>query len=177
MNIITLRRGETVRDDPTGTLITLDEEVLRLSLPDGSGCPYLQTTPLACTIHGSHPLECRVLSCTDPRALMDIYTTNRLQRVDLLGEESELIAAARYHDETFPAKHILDIARRIAKEIKHGMPKDCRQDIETLTDIASRERAFRMTLLEHTQIPSTHLPFLLGRSIPTLVTPLGLKLS
>ncbi len=179
-HVITLRRGETVHDNPTGKITTLQNEVLRLCAPDGKGCPYLQEVPKdqpsSCSIHGTHPLECRTLSCTVPSALQSIYTNTRLKRVDLLGKESDIYAAVRYHDETFPAKLIFDLASHIADRIKHKTQSQCRAEITRLSDLASHEHAFRLTLLERTSIPESHLFFLLGRPIPTLVAPLGLSI-
>ncbi|MBU1610782.1 MAG: YkgJ family cysteine cluster protein, partial [Proteobacteria bacterium] len=98
-HLITLRRGEMVRDQPTSSIVALDEEILKIRGKENSSiCLFFQANPAGCSIYERRPAECRALSCSDPAPLKAMYKQDRLTRSDLLPEGHPLLELVDEHD-------------------------------------------------------------------------------
>lgn len=85
--LFTLRKGEIALEPIENKKITLEEELIKIR-PDRNrdwACIHLSEDGGACDIYETRPVECRLLKCWDPRALLARYQEDRLTRKDLFG--------------------------------------------------------------------------------------------
>lgn len=161
-SLITLRRGETVRDNVTGGLTTLDTEMVRVG-PAGETptCPFFRE-PGQCLIHDQSPAECRALFCAAPEALTAMYRTDRVCRLDLLpagGPGRELVAA---HEARCPAGEAVRLC--LAARASEGAGRD-------LNEMLRFDAALRELCVTRGAVARDELDFHFGRALSLVVAP------
>ena len=160
--LVSLRKGEWVRDDVRGVLCQQEQERIKLA-GAGSGahpwrcCQYHSEAGLAqCAIYERRPAQCAALFCQAPQALENLLTyENPLSRAEAcraLGQGNaklpvtlwlELAAA---HEEQNPVAPALDLAARMG-----FAPKDSYCDVATASEAgggAAPDAAARAALME-----------------------------
>jgi Fe-S-cluster containining protein len=86
-DLMTLRKGEKVRDDVKGELIELAGEIIKVKGRDNAWtCIYFDAEDHRCRIYANRPIECRTLDCRDTAPLEAMYARGRLSRRDLLSD-------------------------------------------------------------------------------------------
>lgn len=160
-HLITLRRGETVRENVAGGLAELEREMVKIggNGPDWT-CRLYQPAMRTCLIHKHRPAECRALFCDAPESLKALYNRDRLVRADIIDPNGALWELITFHDQTFPTQAACALAREAA-----GNAAEARAQ---LADMVEREQAFRAAFLERAQVDPAELDFYFGRSLAVL---------
>ena len=167
-HLVTLRRGETVRENVAGGLAALEREMVKLGNcgPDWV-CRLYQPDIQACLLHPHRPAECRALFCDAPEGLQALYARYRLTRADIVGMDGALGELIVFHDQAFPAGEACALARAAATGDQEALA--------LFTDMAEREQAFRAAFLERTRADRAELDFYFGRSLAALAQAYGLR--
>ena len=170
-HLVTLRRGETVRENVAGGLAALEREMVKIGNcgPDWT-CRLYQPGRQACLLHPHRPAECRALFCDAPEGLQALYARDRLTRADIVAASGALWELITFHDQAFPAGEACALARQAATGDQEALAR--------LADLIDRERAFRAAFLERTRpglADPAELDFYFGRSLAMLASAFGLK--
>lgn len=166
-HLITLRRGEPVRENVAGGMAVLGEEMVKIGgLGQDWTCRLYQPAERACLIHAHRPAECRALFCEAPEGLAALYTHDRLTRADIVGGNGALWELILYHDQAFPAEAACALARAAAEGDAEALAR--------LADLAGRESAFRTAFLTRSQTDPAELDFYFGRPLTVLARAFGL---
>ncbi len=190
--LVTLRRGETVRENVSGGLVILDCEMVKIAGTGSSWtCSLYHHDHRACLIHAHRPVECQALSCEAPEALAAIYASDRLTRADIIGRDGALWELITFHEQTFPATTACALARAAVPGVPGatacaatpGAPgAAARPEVShpeeallQLAEMIDREHAFRAAIKERTQATEAELDFYFGRSLAVLAQAYGLR--
>jgi len=166
--LVTLRRGETVRENVAGGLVRLESEVVKVAgLGQAPACLFHDHAARACLIHARRPAECRALFCEDTSALESLYRRDRLTRGDILDQGGGLWELVSFHDRTFPA----DMASELSRKAAVGR----REAFDSLVELSRAEESFRRAFMEKTGIESLELDFYFGRSLARVCAPFGMR--
>jgi len=167
---VTLRQGETVREDISGGLDELKKEIVKVAGQEQSFvCGFYDRTLSSCRIHVNRPAECRALFCENTTAIRKMYSRERLTRADIMDTGGALWELIAFHDQAFPATMAVSLARKASV----GQ----RQARESLLELAETEGHFRRTFLEKTGTTPEELDFYFGRSLARICSPFGLRLT
>ncbi|MES0362519.1 MAG: YkgJ family cysteine cluster protein, partial [Desulfobacteria bacterium] len=99
IHVYTLRKGEVIRniDD---SLMILEGEMIKIK---GEGetwsCMLYDDNEKACKIYQDRPAECRALKCWDPRDLIEVMATPRLQRTNLINQDDGILKIIEAHEQ------------------------------------------------------------------------------
>jgi len=152
-DLITLRAGEPVFDQPSGGLAVLKAEMVKLRGRGGDwACLYFEPDGAGCAIYEHRPAECRALKCWDTSDLAAMYERGRITRARILGPGAMDIVAG--HEARCPVSRAVNLAVSGA-----GMELSAMYDYDT---------ALRETLTERGASPH-ELDFLLGRPLRRVV--------
>jgi len=154
--LITYRKGEWIYDNVAGTLIKLNQEILKPVMKNA--CIFYQPDNYSCAIYNNRPIECRILLCTDPEPLTKMYQNNRLSRNDIFAAESPLLELIEYHESNCPLNELPQSSKGLTKKIQ-----------EKLKKMIQFEYHFRYTLFKQTGMQQSDMNFLLGRPIEMLL--------
>lgn len=168
-HLITLRRGEMVRDQPTSSIVALDEEILKIRGKENSSiCLFFQANPAGCSIYERRPAECRALSCSDPAPLKAMYKQDRLTRSDLLPEGHPLLELVDEHD------HRCDPAElgRLCQQVLESQDQDV---INVIGGMLTYDRELRTMVMKKAKLPAETMNFLFGRPLNKVLEGFGLK--
>jgi Fe-S-cluster containining protein len=165
--LLTLRRGEAVRDNVAGRVMDLPEEMVRLkSDPDSGACIMLQGEN-HCLVYDRRPLQCRALKCWDTSELERIYSRNRAARTDLIPEESALAEIIREHERGCFLPDLRDAVESLRREGGGAA-------VERIGEMLWRDRWFRDYLRENTGAGEDVLQFLLGVPLEEILQRMGI---
>ncbi len=166
--LLTLRRGEPVRDNVAGRVVDLSEEMVRLkSDPDSGACIMLQGEN-HCLVYKRRPLQCRALKCWDTSELERIYRRNRVARTDLIPEGSALAEIIREHERGCFLPDLRDAVERLRQEGGGAA-------VERIGEMLRRDRWFRDYLWENAGAGEEVLDFLLGAPLEDVLQRLGIE--
>lgn len=100
---ITLRSGEFVHNQVTGSYEPLEQEIVKLR---GTGlswsCSKLELDGNNCLIYANRPVECAVLKCWDTKELEDMFDKDRMTRADIIPEGHPLLEVIEAHEVECP---------------------------------------------------------------------------
>lgn len=172
-HLVTLRRGQGVTDNVTGTVGPSAEELVKLRpKPGGRACMFYHEPP-ACAIHEASPVECRALFCDDPAALAALYAADRLARADILDPADPLAELCAHHEAETDLVRLAELCRRAVAGDDAAR--------EQARAVARFDAAFRELLPKRLGLAPDTLPFYLGwplaEALPILraaLTPGGL---
>jgi Fe-S-cluster containining protein len=166
-HLLTLRRGEPVRDNVAGRAVELSQEMVRLkSDPESGACVMLQGEN-HCLVYNRRPVQCRALKCWDTSELERIYCRNRAGRLDLIPEESALAEIVREHERGCFLPDLREEVERLRREGDGAAA-------ERVGDMLSRDRWFRDYLRENAGAGEDMLQFLLGVPLEAILLRLGI---
>lgn len=184
-DLVTLRKGELVRDDVVGTLLPLPEECVKIAPVSGSEswiCRFLkQEEPdqeAECQAYGFRPAQCRALDCTNTEAIAALYSHDRASREVVLkaaGAPSAWLALLPAYEEMCAYERIAPLARLVLPPINPGTPAE-KEATEALLETVRYDISFRRLCVERGYIPAGVLPFLLGRPLSETLDMFGLAL-
>lgn len=100
-DLMVLRRGEVVRDQPQGGGLTaLGQEIIKIRGRDGGWtCMYYDDGASACGRYAWRPQECRRQDCEATQAIAAFYERDRLTRFDIMPEGGRLAELAYAHED------------------------------------------------------------------------------
>ncbi len=167
-DLITFRRGELVRDQISGNLVALDEEIVKLHGRDTANwtCRFLNMVDHLCFIYENRPAECRALDCWHPEEISAMYDKERITRFDILGADSGLAELIRVHEESCGYAALERLAARFDEDpaAREGFAEAVRFDM-----------AFRAVVQEKASLPADELAFYFGRTLGDTAHMFGLR--
>ncbi len=166
--LVTIRKGEIVRDPKSGSLMRTEEEMIKLK---GSGadwcCILFDAVQDRCTRYEYRPVQCRAMACWDTAEIERVMKAPRLNREDLLSGIEGLWALVKDH------------ARRcglgVAGELSGAAGRGQEKAGARLMEMLRYDRALR-ELLQERGTDSEQLDFLLGRPLDRLLEGFGMRL-
>jgi Fe-S-cluster containining protein len=170
--LLTLRRGETARDNlHGGGLVELRHEVIKLR---GQGdewiCVAFDIARKGCRIYAQRPLECRTLQCWAPQALAALSSGPHLTRGELLTGRPELLELIATHEARCGWREL----RALVSALRAA--RDRARVLEELAAMLRFDAALREAAVER-GLSNALLPFLLGRPLAQLLpATFGLRL-
>ncbi|MFW5722226.1 MAG: YkgJ family cysteine cluster protein [Desulfohalobiaceae bacterium] len=167
-DLLTLRKGERVRDNVRGGVIDLDHEVVRVRSNAGSSaCCFYDPVEKGCAIYAQRPLECRVLKCWEPAGLMSMYDRDRVGRLELIPGGSALGELILEHEQHCG---ILEV-----RELVTGATSGLEKALKGLADMLRFDASLRRGLQDRTGASDQVLEFLFGRPLPRILPVYGLR--
>lgn len=168
-DLFTLRKGEIGLDPLSNEKIILEEEIIKIR-PDKSrdwACVHLLPDN-TCGIYEKRPVECRLLKCWDPKALLARFQEDRLSRMDLFSEVEGLGDLIQDHEIRCSYEKIRKLAARLGED--SGAVKE-------LGDIIFYDKNIREVLAEKKPSMESLLDLLFGRPLlETLPSLLDLRI-
>ena len=156
--LVTLRRGQGVTDNVTGTVGPSPDELVKVRpVPGGRACSLYRDPP-ACAIHDASPVECQALFCDDPARLAALYAKNRLTRADILPPGGEAAALCAQHEAETDLTRLTALCRL-------ALAGDDAARGKALA-MAHFDAACRDLLPKRLGIEAAALPFYLGSPLP-----------
>lgn len=177
-DLVTLRAGEPVMDQPRGLASRLAAEAVKIrgmdSPPDGRTwtCCFYRPEDRACAIYDTRPAECRALFCDDPSRLEAMYERDRITRADILPPGHPLLDLIAEQEARCPAGRVVDLAEAILR----AEPQGRRALADQLAPLIAWDRQVRAALAGKAGPLSAAEHFLLGRPPHQVLAPLGLDL-
>ncbi len=161
-DIVTLRAGERVFDQPAQDIRQLDREMLKIKGRDGSWtCRYLSPESNTCGVYATRPAECEALFCRDVEPLKAMYDKDRLTRADLIPEGHPLVELMAEHDRRCAPARL----EELAKAAREGD----REAGEALREMVAYDREVRRLVPGKTGMDPEMLDFLFGRPARVLL--------
>ncbi|MDD4953106.1 MAG: YkgJ family cysteine cluster protein [Desulfovibrionaceae bacterium] len=169
-DLVTLRAGEPVHDQPRGAVLALDSEVVKIRpAPGSAACVFYQAQDSACGIYPDRPLECRLLDCRDTSAIEAEYHRDRLSRADALGPDNPLLELVREHEKNCPAGRLAELVHAL-----DGV--DAQSAALELGRMLRYDAEMRRLSLERAGLSPDQLDFFFGRAPEEVLGPLGVRL-
>ncbi len=167
-DLVTFRRGELMRDQITGELVPLDEEIVKLRGRDTQTwtCCFLNVVDHLCFIYADRPAECRALDCWNPEEITAMYDKDRVTRADILGEDSGLAELILVHEEKCGYVTLERLAAAFDTDASAR---------ETFIEAVRFDMAFRAVVQEKASIPANELEFFFGRTLADTAHMFGLR--
>ncbi|MEF2144014.1 MAG: YkgJ family cysteine cluster protein [Desulfovibrionaceae bacterium] len=166
--LMTLRLGEMVYDQPLGKVVPLVEEIIKVrSAPDSSACVFFNADTKSCAVYENRPAECRVLLCENTDALRAMYEKDRLNRDHLLPQGHPLRALLEDHDQRSATGLLVSLARKITEGDQ--------QAVNHMGEIIAYDEELRRLLPEKTGLDPETMNFLLGRPVAQILRGFGLE--
>jgi len=167
-DIVTLRPGERVFDQPAQNILPLDEEILKIKGRDNTWtCRFYSPDGQNCGIYETRPEECEVLFCLDTEPLAAIYNKNRLTRADLLPADHPLMELVVEHGNRCAPKDM----EAVAKKAREG-DADAGRELQEMVMYDMEMRR----LMEEKGGPAAELTdFLFGRPLRVLLGYMNIK--
>lgn len=167
-DIVTLRPGERVFDQPAQNILPLEEEILKIKGRDNAWtCKFYSPDGQNCGIYETRPLECELLFCLEPEPLTAIYNKNRLTRTDLLPADHPLVELVTEHN------------KRCAPLIMEEAAKKAREGDEkagtALMEMVLYDMEMRRLMQERGGAVGEMTDFLFGRPLRVLLGTMNIK--
>ena len=165
-SLVTVRRGEFVRDTVKGGLAVIEEEIIKVREHKEGGCVFYEREAEGCTVYDQRPLECRALQCWDTAQFMKVYLEPKVIRKDVVSE-GVLLGLINKHDErcSYAALHEHVQAIQGRGEVA----------IDAIIDLMRFDYELRPFVAHKLGIPMEEMDFYFGRPLFQTVVMFGLK--
>lgn len=165
-SLVTIRRGEVVRDTVKGGIAVVEEEMVKFREHKDGGCVFYEKEGERCTVYNRRPLECKALQCWDTAQFMEVYQEPKAIRKDLVSE-GVLLGLIEKHDEkcSYAALHEYVRAIQGTGEVA----------IESIIDLMRFDYELRPFVADKLGIPMEEMEFYFGRPLFQTVIMFGLK--
>lgn len=172
-NLFTIREGEPAYDNIQRRVAPAATDIIKIkgAARNDATCLFLDQGQVACTIYDHRPMECRLLSCWDTRALVDVYDKRRITRNDLLSRFPALIDLVAEHQTRCDYRRMGQLAARV----RQG--EDAGQATESLLELIRYDQSLRLLTVERSRLDSDLLEFLFGRPAYMTIRYFRLRLS
>ncbi len=164
-DLITLRKGEPAYDPVNGSVVFLEEEMIKIRGHRKIGaCIFYDENTNSCAIYQWRPLECRVLKCWDTSALEGVYMRNLLKRNHLIPEGSTLARLIDEYEEVLGIKQLASTLVDLSKG-RHHMATTLQGHIDC-------DLAFRRAVMKDFPVSVEDLDFFFGRPLSDIIVPM-----
>ncbi|MEW6665986.1 MAG: YkgJ family cysteine cluster protein [Thermodesulfobacteriota bacterium] len=167
-SLLTIRKGEMVRDNIRGTLTLTDREMIKVRERKGAGrgCLFYDDQGKACRIYSHRPLQCAVLKCWDTKEFMRVFEGPKLARASLI------------HDETL--RGLLDVhekrcSYRLLESCVRDIPKRGEEAVKRVMELLRFDFHLRNLVCTKLGIDEGEMDFLFGRPMVDTIVMFGLK--
>lgn len=155
--LATVRFGETVRDNRTGTVEPSSLEMINIRAKSDTGaCMLYSESDKACSIYESRPRQCRLQECWNPDLSVEAVETP-LTRRDLLEKTGDLWKIIMRHEERCSHDRLRRSMARL--EATRG------QSVDEVIDILRFDHHVRQFVSEKFGLAEDTLDFVLGRPL------------
>jgi Fe-S-cluster containining protein len=171
--LFTIRQGEPAYDNIRRSIMPAVTDIIKVKRASDNDvtCFFLNQERVGCGIYESRPVECRVLTCWDTRAIMAMYDQERLTRNDLLSRLAALNDLVAEHQERCGYEKVAGWAERLKKG--PGRP----EAVEALLDVIRYDQSLRQVAVTRTRLEPGLLEFLFGRPLSVTIRMYGIKLA
>ena len=171
--LFTIRQGEPAYDNIRRCIAPAATDIIKVkgAADNDATCIFLDQERVGCEIYESRPVECRVLTCWDTRAIMAMYDRERLTRADLLSRLPGLNDLVTEHQERCGYEQVAIWAERI----KSG--QDAEQAVEALLHAIRYDQSLRQVAVTRAHLDPGLLEFLFGRPLSVTIRMFRLKLA
>lgn len=167
-DIVTLRPGERVFDQPAQRLLKLDSEIVKIKGRDNTWtCLFFSPEGNACGIYETRPVECELLFCRDTAPLAAMYEKDRLTRADILPQGHPLLELVAEHE----ARCAPPLVEETAKAAREGDPDAG----ATLREMVLYDREMRRLVAEKSGMDRGVNEFLFGRPLTVLLKAMNIN--
>lgn len=167
-DIVTLRVGEWVYDQPRQEVVPLTTEMLKIKGRGGTWtCLYLSPESNLCGVYATRPAECEALFCEDTAPLQAMYGKDRLSRTDLLPEGHPLLELMAEHD--------LRCAPSRMEELAKAARGGDQEAGEALKEMVAYDKEMRRLVSQKSGMPAELNDFLFGRPLRVLLGAMNIK--
>jgi len=168
-HLLTLRPGELVHDQPTGKILQLDGELVKIrDAETGSACCFYAPADKSCAIYPRRPAECRALECAAPEPLKEMYEKDRLSRRDLLPEGHPLLELLEAHDEKCSPYRLSELADKVLASGDEAA-------VSEIGEMLAYDQEIRSQVTRRAGLPEGADLFLFGRPLTPVLTGFGLR--
>lgn len=166
--LVTLRRGEPVRDPRQGKAHFLTDERIKIKEKPGTNeCVFFDPASCLCTIYENRPIQCRAQACWDPSSFNELSEIPYLTRRDILADVELLMDILQEHDRKCSFETLHALFQRLSRG----------EDVASeIIDLVSYESHFRKFVANQLNIPDSVLDFVFGRSLESLLPLFGCRL-
>lgn len=165
--VYTLRKGEFVRnlDD---TLMILDEEMIKIK---GEGnawsCLLYDDGNKSCKIYRNRPVECRALKCWDPEDLIKTMARPRLQRMDLISPDDDILKVIGAHEQRCNYENLESSIMRLQQP-------DSEKAVQQILELLQYDHHVRRFMTDNLNMDPNETDFFFGRPLATTIRRFGL---
>jgi Fe-S-cluster containining protein len=171
--LFTIRQGEPAYDNIRRSISPAATDIIKVkgAADNDATCIFLDQERVGCEIYESRPVECRLLTCWDTRAVMAMYDQERLTRADLLSRLPGLKDLVTEHQERSGYEQVAAWAGRIKND-----PGDAAA-IEALLHAIRYDHSLRQVAVTRARLDPGLLEFLFGRPLSATIRLFGIKLA
>lgn len=171
--LLTIRQGEPAFDNVRGVVSPAPSDIIKIkgASPADATCRFLDQEAVGCTIYDHRPVECRVLTCWDSRAITEMYERDRLTRDRLLARLPGLSDLVAEHQERCNYQEIGRLAERIKSDQDNNG-----EGVEALLAIVRYDQSIRQVTVERTRLDQGLLDFLFGQPLTETLRRFKVKL-
>lgn len=167
-NLMTIRKGEGVRDNIHEELMSAPVEMIKIKEKKGvqGGCIFYLEQDKSCAIYDHRPLQCSAFLCRDTREFLRIYESEKLLRRDIVEDET-LLGLIEAHEERCSYALLEDLVKKI--------PSQGEVALEALLDLLRFDYELRPFVSQKLGIDSAEMDFFFGRPLNQTIAMFGLR--
>ncbi|MDI6709852.1 MAG: YkgJ family cysteine cluster protein [Bacillota bacterium] len=168
-DLITIRKGELVFDPAAGGLRPAERELVKVR---GRGaewtCRFFDDKARACTIYEHRFLECRLLKCWDPSALLSVIGRNTIARADIINPGDPILKVIEMHERECPSEEVQELIAGLSRG------EDGIQTMKKLAGLARKDRAIRSYAISELGLRGEFELFIFGRPLASILRAHGI---
>jgi Fe-S-cluster containining protein len=167
-SLLTIRKGEMVRDNIRGAMTVTDREMVKVREMDGKsgGCLFYDEDDQACRIYLQRPLQCAVLKCWDTEDFMKVFEGPKLTRETLIQDET-LRGLMEVHEKRCGYNLLEDLVR--------GIEKQGEEAVRRIMELLRFDFHLRPFVSRKLGIDEGEMDFIFGRPMVDTIAMFGLK--
>ena len=167
-HLVTIRKGEFVRDNVRGGIIPADQEMIKVREKKGHGgaCVFYDGGETACAIYEKRPAQCASLKCWDTTEFMDLYQHPKLRRQDIV-ESGVLLGLMEEHEKRCSYAALYDHVCRISDQGDKA--------VEEILELLKFDFHLRPFLAQKLELRIEEMDFFFGRPLTETIVMFGLK--
>jgi Fe-S-cluster containining protein len=157
-DLITVRIGEPAYSPLVDRIEPSAFELVKLAGTAASWtCRFFSAADNRCSIYEDRPLECRLLNCREPEALLRVIGSDTLQRLDLINPDDPVRLFIEKHERRCSYGELNELIEKLRENAA-----DMRR-LDRLSELLQEDIALRREALEQWQLPVAMEMFVFGR--------------